>query len=168
LSTTAASRSPAPAAVFAGGAARLGGLVSGGYCVAVLLILVSLLDYAATVWPFQPAELSWRYGAVGLLSGFTLTPLLGGLVLSTTAGLAGHRAALRAVAVLHLAVALALLLLLIGFSLDVLQVRRDTAPDARLVTEVSSAKAAIKLGLTMAAALWLGVGGIRASRVTKG
>jgi hypothetical protein len=139
-------------------------LAGGAYCAALLLIVISGLDYAATLWPFQPAELSWRYGAVGLLSSFTLTPLLGGLLLSATAALAGHRRVLRAVAILHLAAAIALLVLLVGFGLDVLQVRRDTAPDARFVTDVGAAKAAIKLGLVTVVALWLGVGGIRASR----
>ena len=43
----------------------------------LLMVFVSLLDLGSNLWPFFPSAVEWRYGAVGILSGFTVTPLLG-------------------------------------------------------------------------------------------
>ncbi len=144
--------------------ARSGPLTGAAYCVGALLIVVSLFDYAVGVWPFAPNQIEWRYGAVGLLAGYTLTPLLGGLILSVAAATAGHRVALRGLGIWHLVVALGLVLLIGSFSLDALQVRRDTDAQSRLVTEVGSARAAVKLLLTAIGAAWLGIAALRQAR----
>lgn len=144
--------------------ARSGPLTGAAYCVGALLIVVSLFDYAVGVWPFAPGQIEWRYGAVGLLAGYTLTPLLGGLILSVAAATAGHRGTLRGLGIWHLVVALGLVLLIGSFSLDALQVRRDTDAESRLVTEVGSARAAVKLLLTAIGAAWLGITGLRQAR----
>ncbi len=140
---------------------RLGALTGAAYCVGTLLIATSILDFVGTVWPLTLTDVNWRYGAVGLLSGFTLTPLLGGLILALTASLAGHRNALLVIGVLHLAAALVLVLLIGGFTLDTLQVRRAASEQVRSVAEIGAIKAAIKLVFTVVALLWIGVAGLR-------
>ena len=137
------------------------GFAGASYCIGFLLIAISMFDFAGTVLPADVSDVSWRYGAVGLLSGFTLTPLLGGLILSIAAAAAGHRRFGIALATFHLIVAAAVVVLLIGFTLDTLQVRRDTNEEARTLTEIGSLKAAIKLMATAVAVGWLGWAGIR-------
>jgi hypothetical protein len=144
---------------------RLGALAGPAYFVGGLCVLVSILDYAGAVWPAAPADVQWRYGAVGLLSGFTLTPLLGSLVLLATAGLARHRGALRGVGATSMVAAIALLVLLAAFGLDAVQVSRDAAsPEQRTVAALGATRAGIKLLATAAALFWLGWAGLRQAR----
>ena len=140
-----------------------GPLIGACYCVGFLMIAISALDYAATVLPAAWGDAGWRYGAVGLLAGFTLTPLLGGLLLSAAALWGGHRGLLRVVAVVHVVGAAVLLALMAGFSLDALQARKDAAADLQTVTEISTAKALIKLAATVVGLVWVGVAGWRSA-----
>ena len=55
----------------------LKGLSGATYFIALLLVVLPVLDFATNVWPFQPGLAVWRYGSVGLFSGYMLTPLLG-------------------------------------------------------------------------------------------
>jgi cytochrome c biogenesis protein CcdA len=142
-----------------------GGLISACYCVGVLLIAISMLDYVATVFPAEVGEPGWRYGAIGLLSGFTLTPLIGGLLLSVAAAVAGHGRTLLALGWLHLLFAVGLVVLLAAFSLDAIQVRRESATEAQTLTEISSLKAAVKLTATLVGLAWIGIAAIRQARV---
>jgi hypothetical protein len=145
-------------------ASGLRGLTGASYAVGFLLIVVSVFDFATTILPAAPSDVSWRYGAVGLLSGFTLTPLLGGWIVAFTAASAGHRGVGVAMAALHLVVAVVIVLAVIGFGLDALQVRRATAEEQRALTELSSLKAVVKLLPSAAVAAWLGVAGLKTGR----
>lgn len=145
---------------------KAGPLISASYCVGTLLIVISALDYAGTVLPADFGDPGWRYGAVGLLSGFTLTPLLGGLLLSLAAAHGGEGRFLRVLGVLHIVGAAALLVLIAGFSLDSLQARKDASPEIQNVTEISTLKALIKLVATVVAVAWIGIAGIRQARRT--
>ncbi len=144
--------------------AHLGPLKGAFYCVGALLILISLMDYAGSVLPAQLGNVGWRYGAVGLISSFALTPLLGGVILLGTAALSRQRAVLRAVGLLHLVVAVLLLVAIGSFALDALQVRRGSPPESQRVTEISAIKAGVELALTVVASAWLGLAGLRLSR----
>jgi len=139
----------------------LGPLTGAAYWTGALLILISWLDFGATVWPFRLGDVDWRYGAIGLLSGFTLTPILGGLIIVAVAALAEHRGMLRVAALGHLVAAGALLLLIAAFELDAVQLRRDMASEARTAAAVGAGKAALKLVLTASALVWIGIAGLR-------
>ena len=141
-----------------------GSLIGACYCVGVLLIAVSALDYAGTILPAAWGDVGWRYGAAGLLSGFTLTPLLGGLVLVVAAAWAAHGRFLRVLAVIHLVAAVLLLVLIAGFSLDALQARKDATTELQRVTEISTLKALVKLGATVVAVGWIGLSAWRQAR----
>jgi hypothetical protein len=140
------------------------GLAAPTYFVALLLIVISLLDFGATVWPFRLGDVDWRYGTVGLLSGFLLTPLLGVVLVMLVATLLGSRAVVRATAVACLMGAVLGLLALAGFLLDTLQVMRGDE-ELKTVATVSSGKAAFKVITGVIALAWLGWAGLKGTSV---
>jgi len=131
------------------------------YFVAFVLVATSALDYATTIWPLRPADVSWRYGAVGILSGFLLTPLLGVLVALVIATVLDHPGTLKVLAILSGITGIVGLLLLLGFALDAIQMYQAGAPDARPAAKASSLRASIKLLAGFTAFVWLGVAGFR-------
>ncbi|MBE0593881.1 MAG: hypothetical protein IH616_15925 [Gemmatimonadales bacterium] len=133
------------------------------YCVAVTLIVLPLVDLVANVWPFAPAEAAWRYGTLGLFSGFLLTPLLGFLMAVLMAAHQGHRVMLRTSAWILLAAAVACLACVVLFALDVLQVRASVPAEARTTFDIGAAKAELKYLAVSVALVWLWVGGRRAA-----
>jgi hypothetical protein len=147
---------------------RLSGAFIGAlYFIAALLIGLSLLDFIATIWPFVPSDVRWRYGAIGLSSGFLLTPLLGFALAALLANFAGHRRVLVIVGIVALVLGILLILGVLGFGLDAIQVRREASPGGRRVTEISTIKAGFKLTLGALGLLWIGWGSIRQFRSTK-
>lgn len=133
------------------------------YLIAALLCLITLVDYLGNAWPFLPGEVSWRYGVVGMVSTYLLSPLLGCLIASATAAWLPQRRVSRVLGVLLWIVALVLLIALGGFVLDSLQVRSAAAPDARWVTTTSFLLASAKIFLAVLAFMILGVGNLRAA-----
>jgi hypothetical protein len=139
-------------------------LLRPGYAIALLLIAFPLGDLAVNVWPFRLGLVEWRFGTVGLLSGFVLTPLLGivGLVVVATA--LEQQRVLRVVAIVNLVAAVATLVILVVFGLDWIQMRSGTAPEARHSMDVGAVKALLKHLLTAATLGWLGLVGWRGTR----
>ena len=134
------------------------------YFVAALMIVTPALDFVANVWPLRPGNLEWRYGTIGLLSGFAMTPLIGMLIVTGTAGLLGHARVLRVGAIVSLVVAVLLALATVLFVLDVLQFR-PTVPLAAVANyDLGSWKAALKHLLVVVALAWLGHAAWRAAR----
>ena len=134
------------------------------YFVAFLLVVISKMDYLSNVWPLRPADVQWRYGSVGLLAGFLLTPLLGFLMAMLAAAVLDHRIVLRVLSILGLVTGAVLLLAVPLFTLDALQLRGTVPSDASSLYDVGVLKAIIK-HLTIGVAFgWLGWAGIRASK----
>jgi len=124
------------------------------YLLGIVLVLVPALDFTLNVWPLQPDEVGWRYGAVGLLAQYLHTPLLGVLIIGLFASVRAHR---RTLLTLGTACALTTLLLLGalgGFSLDAIQLRAGVAPETLPVFHAAVLRAVGKL-LTAAAAFTL-------------
>lgn len=143
--------------------AQLGGFAGPLYYLAVLLVGLSVLDFGATVWPFAPSQIEWRYGAVGILSGYLLTPLLGVMVVLMVSWFSGHRRTTRTAAITSLVVAVILVIAVTGFGLDALEVRRATSEELRRGVEIGAGKAALKLMLAAISLGWLGLAGLRAT-----
>ncbi|MDZ4673607.1 MAG: hypothetical protein SGI84_04070 [Gemmatimonadota bacterium] len=143
-------------------------IAPGAYFVAALLFLITTVDYLGNAWPFLPGDISWRYGVVGMVSTYLLSPLLGCLIASATAAWLPQPRVSRVLGVVCWVVAGVLLTALGGFVLDSLQVRSAAAPDARWVTTTSFLLASAKIFLSVLALLTLGVGNLRAASAAAG
>ena len=142
------------------------------YFVAALLIATPAVDYLTNVWPVRVSDVGWRYGSVGLLAGFLLTPLFGVLFALGAAIVLEHRLVLRVFSILNVVIAVFLILLIVFFALDVVQVRAtipdDATAEARSMFLIGAVKSALKY-LTLAFGLgWLGIVGLRATRLAEG
>ncbi|HEU4630218.1 MAG TPA: hypothetical protein VFS08_10780 [Gemmatimonadaceae bacterium] len=136
------------------------------YFVGALLIVLPTVDLLLNVWPLQPGDFRWRFGVVGLLASYLLTPLLGVAVLAATSALLPSMVARRVVAWVNLAGAALLVAATALFCLDLLQLRPALRPEAVASFDVANARAMLKLLLGAVALAWLGIAGLRASRVT--
>jgi len=134
------------------------------YFVALLLIVLPFVDLVTNVWPVRLSALEWRYGTLGLLSGFTVTPLLGIVLAIASAALLDHRLLQRIIGFLNLLGAVALLVVVVLFALDWLQLRASVEPDPRRGMDIGAVKALAKHLLVAAALGWLGIAGVRATR----
>jgi hypothetical protein len=132
-----------------------------GYFVALLLVLTPLADFILNVTPLRPGSVDWRYGVVGLFSGFLLTPLLG-MVLATLLAVGTNRRPARlAVGVLDLLFGVVLLLLVPLFVLDFFQLRASVPQEQLASFHVEGPKAMLKHLTAGLAFAWLGVSCLR-------
>lgn len=136
-------------------------LIGPVYLVAALLVLLPAVDFVMSVGTPQPGSVQWRFATVGLLSGYTITPILGAAIALVVAGFAGHRLVMAAVSWLSLVGAAILLLLVASFLLDAIQLRLTVPEDGQRAFRSASARALVKHGLSAAAFLYLGWRGRR-------
>ena len=61
------------------------------YFVALLMVVPPVVDFGLNVLPWRPGQIQWRYGAVGLVSGFLMTTVLGAAMVAGLAAWFGHR-----------------------------------------------------------------------------
>ncbi len=144
--------------VDAGPSAKSVGLL--GYVLAALLIAVPLADAAASLTPLRPGDVTWRVGAVGVISRAMLLPGVGAVL--------GYAVALRleqwrvqwVVSFASALAALASIGALVLFTLDALETRAMMAPADRgalaLVSIVALGKLAVFVFLfgALAAISW--------------
>lgn len=143
--------------------------ITGLYLFAALLVFWPILDLVTTSWPPQFGTLQWRYGMMGLLASYTHTPILG-LVLAMIAAFGlRHTGVLRTVSVLSLLGGLVLLIVLVMFPLDVVQMGSNAPPEARPSMKAGAIIAELKHGTGFLALVLLGLGGWRtAGYLSKG
>jgi hypothetical protein len=137
------------------------------YLVAVLLVVVPTADSLFTVLPLQLGEPGWRFGATGLLTRAFLTPLLGLLIATLFAALAEQRRVLGALSWLSGIAALGLVLALVLFCLDAIQLRAGTRVELRASFQAASVLAAAKILLAAVACGLLSLGIARMLRGTR-
>lgn len=141
-------------------------LVKALYPVGALLIVASVSEPALQVWPFRLGEVRWRFGAVGLMSGAVVGVLLGLMLIMAVAAILDHRRTLRAASVVCMVMALVLALVAVAFGLDFLQVRSTVNPNFRSGLDLTVLRAMAIIGLSIPAAVGLGIGGWRSTRVS--
>ena len=139
-------------------------LVTAGYAVAVLLVLVPLIETLITVWPVRPGDVAWRFGAAGLITRAMLTPLFGILLGTVLAVALAHRRILRSIALLCGLLALGLCVSSGLFALDTLELRATVRHDMKPGFDVAALQAFSKLLLFGVVASLFGLGGWSASR----
>ncbi len=135
--------------------------VWGLYLFAGVLVGSPVIDLGTTIWPPQFADLSWRYGFLGLAAGYLHTPMLGVVLAAAVAYWQGHAGPLRALGVASIVVAVILLPVLALWPMDVLQMRALRAAEVQrgvliggVIQELKYLGAFLVLGL-------LGLGSIR-------
>ncbi len=138
--------------------------VAGVYLFGFLLFFWPLADLLTNTFPVRLGSLAWRYGFGGLLAAYLTTPILGLLLLMGAAYGLRHVRTLRLLSVFDILMALGILVVMVVFALDLLQVRAGRPPAARaavlaggIVAIAKHFSAALVLGL-------LGVGGWRTAR----
>lgn len=147
--------------------ARLARLERPLYVCFVIGILVPLADFVGNLYPFDMSSLGWRYAAEGLLSSFTLMPLLALAAFAAVAAVAENRRALRAAAFIALAGGALLVVLSLSFVLDAVQLRRQAPADSLGTFDVGVVKALAKHVITVLGLAWLGISGLAASQVSE-
>lgn len=113
------------------------------YLVALLCMLAPPLDLAFSLPSIDVSNVRWRFGAIGLVTGAAVLPLVGLLLALITAVASGHRWMYRIFAGLGVLGALLLTAALGLFALDSLQVRGSVTPNALRRFDLTVAKAAI-------------------------
>jgi hypothetical protein len=128
--------------------------VSGLHVFALILFVWPLVDLSSNAVPFQFGNLQWRYGFFGLFAAYLFTPMLGLLLSSATAFFRGQARILRTLGALQLVLALAVLIVMGVFALDLLQVRA-TRPEPVQGAVLVGGLISLAKDLTTAVALFL-------------
>jgi hypothetical protein len=139
-------------------------LIAAAYAVALLMILLPLIEVVLSVWPMRFGQTAWRFGTLGLLSQGATTPLVGLIVLVTTAFLLGHRKTLLFTGVFAALAALLLIVAIPLFGLDAVQMRSQVRAQASRAFDISSMLATVKLAGLTVVLLLISVGAIKAAR----
>ena len=133
------------------------------YAGCALLVLLPAVDLLTNVWPIRPWEIGWRYGTVGLASGFLLTPLLGLMAAAVLARLLDQSAVLRALAAVVGLTALALAGATGMFVLDALEVSGQIPADGREAFQIGAVRAVLKNALVAGVLGWMALATLRAA-----
>ncbi|MEO8448706.1 MAG: hypothetical protein ABI647_02885 [Gemmatimonadota bacterium] len=133
------------------------------YAVGIMIVLVALGDFMSNVWPWRMGAVDWRYGSLGILSTFLVTPTLGMLIIVLNAAYLGHRGLLRSLGLICILGAAGLTVVVVAFLLDSLEVRRSVTEDAKWFTTISFMIAAAKHAIALVTLSLLGLGCLKAS-----
>lgn len=137
------------------------------YLVAFLMILQPPLDIALGFPVYALDNARWRFGAVGMLTGGLLMPLLGYLIVTATAVKLRHTWRYRLALAFGIVLVVAMLVLFGAFLLDAIQVRREVAPEMLRRFDVTVVKALIMQLVQTAVLLVILFTGHRARRETR-
>jgi hypothetical protein len=105
-------------------------VVRGLYLFAFVLVFWPAVDLLTNTMPFRLGDVRWRYGFGGILAGFLHTPILGLVIATFVAYGRRSRMTLRALASLELLAALALVIVMVMFALDAVQMRAMRPPES--------------------------------------
>lgn len=119
-------------------------LVEPLYLLAFFLVATPAMDFVSSIVPLRPGDIQWRFASVGLLSGFLLTPLLGITIAMGVASFAEHLRFQRILAVVNLTLAVAFLVLMVFFLLDIFQLRAAVQEEAEAAFSSAATKAVLK------------------------
>ena len=139
-------------------------LAKPAYLLAGLLIVIPMMDLVTNILPARLGDPQWRYGSLGLFAGFSLTPLLGLLVLAVAAVALDHGRVLWVTGIATTVSGVLLALSLGLFVLDVLQIRGNVNPDLMRTFDIGAAKAVVKIVGVSGAMLWTGWASWRVGR----
>ena len=131
---------------------------------AALFVLLPSIDGIISILPLKLRDVSWRFGASGIMSRALLEFFFGLVVAYAIALLLQHRIVQRGLAWLSAAIVIILLAVLLLFLLDALQLQRQFPPEARTAFYYALGSAVLKYCAAIVTALILGVSAWRSSR----
>lgn len=136
-------------------------LMSAVYPILAVLVLHQLSDLLISITPMRLDDVTWRYGATGLLIGATPTIAIGlGLMLLVSA-LLDNRSAARWLGIVAMVVAVVIAFAILSFGLDALQVRRMIREDAKPGFDDAGLKSMVLAILFVPTLLYTGWQGFR-------
>jgi hypothetical protein len=131
------------------------------YVVAIVLVVIPTIDFVLSVPEVNFGSVQWRFAAAGLLSGYTLTPILGISLAFVIASVLKHHGVQRALVIFCLTIGVSLLVMCVGFVFDALQLRALIPNDGRAAFNSAWHRAVWKHTLAAVALLYLGWGARR-------
>lgn len=135
--------------------------VAGVYFFGFLLFFWPFTDLVTNAIPVQVGNLQWRYGFAGLMAAYLHTPILGLVLIAVVAYGLHHARTLRILGIFEILMAVGLVLVIVVFALDLVQVRATRPENARPAILAGGVIAILKYltGATVLACL--GIGGWR-------
>ena len=130
--------------------------------VALLLIASPAADLVAALMPMRPGEVSWRFGAYGLITNSLITPILG---LAIILVVSEHQEWTRSMTVTAAVCAVLALILFAGFALfvlDYIQLRQAVGRAARGPYDAAAFKAMLVAALEAGVLLAMSLAAFRA------
>jgi len=143
-------------------------LAGAAYLVGATTVVLPPADTLLQLMPPRLGEVSWRFGAMGLLADTFAASLLGLLALYGVALFLAQPRMVRALSVLSALGAVLLVALLGLFALDALSMRAVAVSGAKRDFDVATVQASVKTVLGLLALVGLGIGGWRTSALALG
>lgn len=137
------------------------------FLLALMLIVFPISEVVVSAWPARPAELAWRFGAMGYLSRALMTPMLGLGIAVFWASFSRNRTLLLSLTVLALLSALFLMVIAVLFILDSVQLRGQLEAELQAPYAVTTIQALVKFGFASVTMLLLAFGLHRNRRLLK-
>lgn len=137
----------------------------GIFLLAVSFVIWPVINVLATAWPLQPGSSPWRFGFSGLISDIHNTVALGLVLAMAAAHLLRNRVFLRVLSVGALLGAVCLLIALVLFPLDVLQVAGSAPEGAQGTLRMGGLTSELKHLMAFFTWAFLGLGGWRSTNI---
>ncbi|MEO7085586.1 MAG: hypothetical protein ABI442_05170 [Gemmatimonadaceae bacterium] len=134
------------------------------YLVGAALFLIPPIDTLVGVLPIRISDARWRFGFFGLISNSMMLALAGFLIVMMTAAIFEHRRTQRTLGIVAIVLAVVLILGFGLFTLDVLQVRQQVAPNMQTGYRVASLQALCKSVLGIVTLIMFGLAALRAPK----
>ncbi len=140
---------------------QLSGLGWALYCTALLFVASPALEVLATSYPFHPGTAAWRLAALGLMAQSLPVPVFGMLLAHVATVLLEQRAVQTAVSALCVLGAAVLLVALVTFSLDVVQLHKSVRPEIVTTFKTTVSRSALIMLYSAAVLTLFAVLGLR-------
>lgn len=128
--------------------------------VLAVLWLVPVLDSFVAAWPFDPANLQWRYRTIAILAPTMVTQMLAVTGAAVLGSLLGWRWLVRIASIIALLVMLFTLLGVIIHSMDYVQLKASVPEDSRAGFSLGMLRGTVQLVLGATASGVLAVAGL--------
>ncbi|HRP06995.1 MAG TPA: hypothetical protein PLL69_00775 [Gemmatimonadales bacterium] len=132
-------------------------LLSAVYPILLVLAVNPIVQVLVSVSPYRMDDVSWRFGATGMLIAAAPAVALALALMLVLAALLDHRSAARWMGIFAILFAVVIAVAVISFGLDALQVRRMIREDAKPRFDSESLKALLTVVLTFPVLVWAGL-----------